>query len=276
MYELKPLSYYEYDTKPYEEWDELNDFCYGEYDYYKHINYNNWQLINIDHLDIIQKYNALCTLETEYYMKTKNVFKEYLNDFNKESHSIAAKWEGAYLYRFIDKNGEIIYVGQTDDSLYTRMRTHFNNGHKSEECYNRVVRIEYIKLQDGRDLSYLETYFIAKWLPEYNVKDKKQGTFNFPNPILDTLEWQLFEFEEPIKHTKKEDYIEQWKNNNSLDITRYNEIKLDFIAAMLLKHPEDYKYQVKREEFIANTMYECEYEELSLEQLEDISNLLFI
>lgn len=276
MYELKPLSYYEYDAKPYEEWDELNDFFYGEYDYYKHIDYTNWQLINIEHLDVIQKYNALCALETEYYIKSKNVFKEYLEDFNKESHSIVNKWSGAYLYRFIDANEKIIYVGKASTNLYTRMKSHFTNGHLPKECYDRAVRIEYVKFTSKRSLATKENYLIAKYLPEYNKEGKEDGEMDLIIPSLDALEWQVFEFEERVKRIKKEDYLDEWENNNYLDISKYNEIKLDFIAAMLLKHPEEYKYDIRREEFIANTMYESSYEELSLEQIIEISDLLYL
>ena len=211
-------------------------------------------------------YNRFLPLELSDYVETTHIngittkmLKDKLPLTQKEFDKLIVDFE-------LDKRVILIYGNIDEKFIKNYLKRKNIKGFEKLTFYNFKHDIISSRFSEGN----ITKDNLCRIYNIENVQDVHSGI----NDCI--LEWQLFEFEEPIKHTKKEDYIEQWKNNNSLDITRYNEIKLDFIAAMLLKHPEDYKYQVKREEFIANTMYECEYEELSLEQLEDISNLLFI
>ena len=52
-----------------------------------------------------------------------------------------------YLYRFINKEGEVIYIGRTNDIKRRLLREHFtNNTHLPNECYLEIEKIEYAKL----------------------------------------------------------------------------------------------------------------------------------
>lgn len=41
-----------------------------------------------------------------------------------------------YVYRFINKDEQIIYVGSTED-LHKRLKQHFEHGHLGDYCYNQ-------------------------------------------------------------------------------------------------------------------------------------------
>ena len=45
----------------------------------------------------------------------------------------------AYVYRFIDGKGNIIYVGKTVN-INSRMQQHFSNGHLDKQCYNSELK----------------------------------------------------------------------------------------------------------------------------------------
>ncbi|ARO21352.1 excinuclease ABC subunit C (plasmid) [Bacillus tropicus] len=77
-----------------------------------------------------------------------------------------------YVYRFLDVENQIIYVGKTNN-IKNRMRQHFGkNGHLPEECYEQVSVVECIELDSESDMSVLELYFINKWKPVYNSSKK--------------------------------------------------------------------------------------------------------
>ena len=78
----------------------------------------------------------------------------------------------SYVYRFIDGNKKVIYVGKTNN-LDKRYVQHFSkNGHLSKDCYNSVWKIEYIKVDSEINALLLETYYINKYRPKYNKLNK--------------------------------------------------------------------------------------------------------
>lgn len=80
----------------------------------------------------------------------------------------------AYVYRFINPNNSVIYVGYTGQTLDKRMSQHFKKGHLPQKCYNSIARIEYIRYSTKADAMIAETYMINKYKPIYN-KLNKQG-----------------------------------------------------------------------------------------------------
>ena len=74
----------------------------------------------------------------------------------------------AYVYRFLDSKGNIIYIGKTVN-MDNRMQSHFTKGHLPKECYNAVCRIEYQKHKTESDALIMETYYITKYSPKYIV-----------------------------------------------------------------------------------------------------------
>ena len=57
----------------------------------------------------------------------------------------------AYIYRFIDQDNNIIYVGKTSQALDKRIGQHFTKGHLPKECYKSIARIEYQKYKTEAD-----------------------------------------------------------------------------------------------------------------------------
>ena len=77
-----------------------------------------------------------------------------------------------YVYRFKNEENEIIYVGKTKN-LEQRIRTHFGKqGHLPKECYEEVRKIEFLVVEKESLMGIKELYYIAKYQPKYNVKDK--------------------------------------------------------------------------------------------------------
>lgn len=97
----------------------------------------------------------------------------------------------AFVYRFKDKNTqEVIYVGKTKRSLEARMREHFGDkGHLPPKCYESVGAIEYMPMRTEADALLFENYFINKYKPIYNVKDKVDSVLTYDMKIKEN--WRL-------------------------------------------------------------------------------------
>lgn len=91
-----------------------------------------------------------------------------------------------YLYRFLDKNGNVIYVGKTQGKLNDRLKCH---NHIMILCYLSVSKIEFCELNTDVDLTIYEIYYINKYRPIYNKADKgiKKMTIQLPE-----LEWKEY------------------------------------------------------------------------------------
>ncbi|WP_442637790.1 nucleotide excision repair endonuclease [Rossellomorea marisflavi] len=89
-----------------------------------------------------------------------------------------------YVYRFVDKNHRIIYVGRTND-LFTRMSTHFGkNGHLPKACYEQVHRIDYLQVETKNDMKIKELYYISRYRPLFNTVDAGEVSFEL-NELAD-------------------------------------------------------------------------------------------
>lgn len=90
------------------------------------------------------------------------------------------------LYRFLDIDGNILYVGKTTMNLIDRLRGH---KHLPEECYSQIKEIEYVNLKSGSDMSIYEIYYINKYNPKYNTESKFADSANIKLP---ELQWKNF------------------------------------------------------------------------------------
>lgn len=106
----------------------------------------------------------------------------------------------AYIYRFIDINSNIIYVGKTSQTLDKRIAQHFTKGHLPKECYQSVAKIEYQKYKTESDALVMETFYITKYNPKFN---KLQKSRDLPTLDLDKKEWKLYREYKSIKPTQK-------------------------------------------------------------------------
>ena len=83
------------------------------------------------------------------------------------------KYTGPGVYRFIDTSNNIIYVGSAK-SIDRRLKSHFSSkgSNVDKEAYENTSRVEIIKTESyGKAMDY-EQYFINKYKPHYNKRDK--------------------------------------------------------------------------------------------------------
>jgi hypothetical protein len=96
-----------------------------------------------------------------------------------------------FIYRFKDKNENIIYIGKTKLSLERRFNSH---KHLPDECYKEIEKIEYLAFNNKRDMDISERYFISKIKPTYNTEYIDEN-ININNSELDSLynsEWLIY------------------------------------------------------------------------------------
>jgi len=106
-----------------------------------------------------------------------------------------------YVYRFLDKDDNILYVGKTKTSLGNRMGQHFgSNGHLPNECYKQVKAIEYIQTANMAEMDIKEIYYINKWKPPFNTAKKMRDKLYVEIDEFET--WCLYEPE--IERVKRE------------------------------------------------------------------------
>ena len=102
----------------------------------------------------------------------------------------------AYIYRFLDINNDVIYVGKTAQSLDKRIAQHFTNGHLDPSCYKSIAKIEYQKYKTESDALVMETYYITKYNPRFN---KLQKSRDLPTLDLDKQQWRTYKIYKEVK-----------------------------------------------------------------------------
>ena len=115
------------------------------------------------------------------------------------------------VYRFLDKDGNVLYVGSTQNSLSARIGNHSCNGHLLGKCYDDTVSIEYIMLPTKTDRKIAELYFINKYQPPYNTKDKDELGTSFTIQFLECFTWKKYKgfvsFLKTKEQVEKSDYL---------------------------------------------------------------------
>lgn len=107
----------------------------------------------------------------------------------------------SYVYRFLNKEDQVIYVGKTNN-LNKRYMQHFSKrGHLSKECYNSVAKIEYITETSELNALLLETYYINKFRPKYNKLNKTYRATSIQDVNLKQINesWKTFKVLSKIK-----------------------------------------------------------------------------
>lgn len=129
-----------------------------------------------------------------------------------------------YVYKLLDKNGNVLYVGKTND-IKRRLNEHLVN----QEWANEIDSVYYAVCRDDFEQRTYENYYIIKSNPKYNKQDKSFST----HIILPELKWQKYESEEDIEKDellKKKMFflLENWSLiNDILDLceTMFEDVK---------------------------------------------------
>jgi excinuclease UvrABC nuclease subunit len=83
-----------------------------------------------------------------------------------------------YVYRYLGKKNEVLYVGITNNIGY-RIKQHETD--KLQEI--KKPKIEYFAVKYRCDAELLETYLISHFHPRYNVAKTKKGSVSFLNGV---------------------------------------------------------------------------------------------
>lgn len=114
----------------------------------------------------------------------------------------------AYVYRFVDNKGRVIYYGKTVN-IDARMGQHFGGkGHLSKECYKSVAKIEYQKYKTESDALIMEQYYICKYDPRYNKQGKSR---DIPTIEFDENTWKTYRVIKPVTQSTKQEVGFVWK-----------------------------------------------------------------
>lgn len=76
------------------------------------------------------------------------------------------------LYRFMDINNQVIYVGRSQTGISERLKGH---KHLPEECYESVCSVEYLPCENRSETVIMELFYINKYKPKYNTADLYEG-----------------------------------------------------------------------------------------------------
>ena len=93
-----------------------------------------------------------------------------------------------FIYKFLDKEGNVLYVGQTTN-LIRRLYTHFKitNCHLPSKCYDNTEQILFAIVNDKKQADIYETYYIHKYKSKYN-----KTLLNIPEAFTDLpkIQWE--------------------------------------------------------------------------------------
>ena len=127
------------------------------------------------------------------------------------------------VYRFLNKDNEIIYIGKAKD-LKSRLSGH---RHLPLDCYKHIYQVQYTTFEDENTLDFVECYFIQKYKPIYNSKFNN-GEKVFRIEELDKKRWKFYkDFAKHInistlENIKATEYAESVSRRKLVDIASSN------------------------------------------------------
>lgn len=81
------------------------------------------------------------------------------------------------IYRFLDENNQVIYIGRTSNGIRQRISQHLNNGHLHKNVYEQIRRVDFMHCKTKEDSIIKEIYYICKYKPKYNSSNKGDVSF---------------------------------------------------------------------------------------------------
>ncbi|UGO50977.1 GIY-YIG nuclease family protein [Bacillus phage vB_BanS_Nate] len=110
-----------------------------------------------------------------------------------------------YVYRFLNKLNEVIYVGRTNNLKRRMTYEHFSKyGHLPQQCYQECGTVEFMEIESETEMKIYELYLINKYNPKYNVIENKNDDFTFNleehwteyknNDIISKKEYKVYSY----------------------------------------------------------------------------------
>lgn len=112
-----------------------------------------------------------------------------------------------YLYRFLDKNNDVIYIGRTNDINRRILREHFTHKtHLDIRCYLETEKVEYVKFENESEQVAYEAILINKQKPKFNRQFNDRAEFEIKMPELNWVEfkWEFPEQKDLMKILKSD------------------------------------------------------------------------
>ena len=120
-----------------------------------------------------------------------------------------------YVYRFLDKSKNIIYVGKSKQELEKRFSRHL---HLPDDCYKLVRKIEYIECTTETDMSIKEIYYINKYKNDggyFNILDIGE----LPTSVVFDDKWKTYRGPLDSHFSNSLNYIKGYSKEKEI---RYN------------------------------------------------------
>jgi len=119
--------------------------------------------------------NKICDMDIDSLLKDFIVCKkeDVFNADGRKSNSHEGAKKGSFIYFLLDNNKEILYIGETGDSLKDRLKGHGNGAHDKKSWFNQVKYIKYFKVNESEmDWKFrlvIESILVMKFQPKYNA-----------------------------------------------------------------------------------------------------------
>lgn len=136
------------------------------------------------------------------------------------------------VYRWLNKNGEILYIGKTE-KLKSRTKTHLTTNDNHHKWIVDWDRVEYIEFNTYEEITIAEKYFISKEKPIGNTNLKNKNIKKYEG-MFDSLNWELYAIKENMSmvniikcktNNKGKEFIE--KSLNTLATIKESKMKSD-------------------------------------------------
>lgn len=97
-----------------------------------------------------------------------------------------------YVYKFLNKDGDIIYIGKTQKLKNRMMQQHFTlNSHLYSGVYFQTEKVMAAELISHEEMDIYERYLINIHSPRHNTRMKNNDAFSFELPALN---WEEIPF----------------------------------------------------------------------------------
>mgnify|MGYP000170269581 CR=1 FL=1 len=148
----------------------------------------------MDKLEIEMLKTKIMFEKMEKLMKEKlrkeNNIEDIENYFVDGANNIASKYN---IYKILNKNNEVIYIGLTTNHRNRVKGTHlYKAGHLPDKCYEEMDNIQIAPVNNRDEMKIYERYLINLLNPKYNVKMKNNNNFRFKLPNLKWYDYSKY------------------------------------------------------------------------------------
>ena len=121
-----------------------------------------------------------------------------------------------YVYRFLDKSQNVIYVGKSKQDLEIRFAGHL---HLPNECYAMVHKIQFISCKTESDMSIKEIYYINKYKSTEHYFFNVLDTTEIPKSVEYDDKWKMYRGPLPAHFSRSLNYKKGYVSQRE---TKYN------------------------------------------------------